>query len=276
MTGNRYFNPDGVALPGGNYMHGAEYPPGSRILYTAGQVGARPDGVTPVDFFEQADITWDRIARVVRDAGMTADDIIRINHFLVAPDVMDDPFAELVVPYDDGVAKKYLGGTRPASTLLFVPGLAAPQYRLEVEVVAAAAAGVDDTTETIRCFDPDDVAPPIGAYSQGAVIAAGARLLHTAGQVGAAADGSIPDDFAAQADNAFHNLVGVLAGDGMDPENIAKIRVFLTDMDHLEAYREARTSYLGDARPASTLIEIEALAMPELKIEIEAVGAKLP
>jgi len=272
---NNYFNPDGVARPGGNYMHGAEYPAGSRVLYSAGQVGITADGATPDDFFEQADIAWQSIGKILRDADMTAADIIRVNHFLTVPADIGDPFQDLVIPYDSGVAAKHLAGNKPASTLVFIPALVMPQFRLEVEIVAAAAPRTgNQTTPTIRFFDPDDIGPPVGAYSQGAEISATARLLHTAGQVGAAADGSVPQGFAAQAENTFRNLVGVIEGDGMSPADIAKIRVFLTDMSDLSIYRDVRQKYLGDSRPASTLIAIEALAMPELKIEVEVVCAK--
>ena len=275
MTSNTYFNPDNVAAPGGNYSHGADYPPGSRVLYTAGQVGISPDGETPDDFFEQADITWQSIAKILRDADMTTVDIIRVNHFLTVPTEIEDVFAELVLPYDDGIAGKYFGDVKPASTLVFIPALVAPQFQLEVEIFAAAAPrNGNDSGAAIRFFDPDDVAPPVGTFSQGAEIAAGARVLHTAGQVGAADDGSVPADFASQADNTFRNLVGVMAGDGMGPSDMAKIKVFLTDITDLSIYRDVRQKYLDDARPASTLIQIEALAMPDLKIEIEAVCAK--
>ena len=275
MTANTYFNPPGVPQPGGSYSHGADNPPDSRLLYTAGQVGIAADGSTPEDFFEQADLAWDNIGKILRDVEMTAADIIRVNHFLTIPDGVADPFADLVIPYDKGVANKHLGDVRPPSTLVFIPALVAPAFLLEVEVVAAAAPqGGSAHTPAIRFFDPDDVAPPVGAYSQGAVISADARVLHTAGQVGAAADGSVPDDIAAQAENTFRNLVGVMAGDDMTPQDIAKIRVFLTDIGDLATYREAREAFLGNARPASTLIEIEALAMPELKIEVEVVCAK--
>ena len=262
------------AQPGGNYTHGAEYPPGSRVLYSAGQVGISPDGSIPDDFYSQADVAWQSIAKILRDADMSTDDIIRVNHFLTAPADVEDVFTDLVIPYDDGIAAKHFGRVKPASTLVFIPALVAPQFKLEVEIVAAAAPRAGGgTAPTIRFFDPDDVAPPVGTYSQGAEIAAGARVLHTSGQVGAATDGSVPDDFEAQAVNTFRNLVGVMAGDGMGPADMAKIRVFLTDINDLTIYRDVRQEYLGDARPASTLIQIEALAMPELKIEIEVVCA---
>ncbi len=274
VASNTYFNPADVAQPGGNYTHGAEYPPGSRVLYSAGQVGISPDGSIPNDFFSQADVAWQSISKILRDADMTTDDIIRVNHFLTAPADVEDVFTDLVIPYDNGIAAKHFGRVKPASTLVFIPALVAPQFQLEVEIVAAAAPHAGSgTVPAIRFFDPDDVAPPVGTYSQGAEIAAGARVLHTAGQVGAATDGSVPDDFETQAVNTFRNLLGVMAGDGMNPADLAKIRVFLTDINDLTIYRDIRQEYLGDARPASTLIQIEALAMPELKIEIEVVCA---
>ena len=267
MMRNRYFNPESVPRPGGNFSHGAEHPPGSRVLYTAGQVGMAPDGTVPDDYLEQIGITWQNLRRVLDAAGMTVDDIIRVNHFLT--------ISEDIFPYDARVFEKHLGSIKPAATLVVISGLAAPEFKIEVEIIAAAASSSDPAGPALRFFNPDTMSPPIGKYSHGAEVAAGARTLQTAGQVGAADDGTVPNDFAAQAENTLRNLLGVLASDGMGPADIAKLRVFLTDIADLGTYREIRANYLGDACcPATTAVAVSALAMPELKIEIEAIAAK--
>ncbi|MEH6631018.1 MAG: RidA family protein [Halopseudomonas aestusnigri] len=56
-------------------------------------------------------------------------------------------------------------------------------------------------------------------------------------------------------------------------ENLIKVTVFVTDLTDIVALRETLIDLYGDHTPASSLIKIEALFAPELKIEIEAVFA---
>ena len=125
---NKYFNPDSVAKPPGKYAHGAEIPPGARILHTAGQVGRTSDGTVPDDFKAQAENTWRNLIRILQDNEMTADDIVKISHFLTD--------AASIEEYLE-VYPKFLGQVRPAGTLLIVAGLAHSNLKLEVELVAA-------------------------------------------------------------------------------------------------------------------------------------------
>ena len=54
-----------------------------------------------------------------------------------------------------------------------------------------------------------------------------------------------------------------------DPE-LVKVTVFLTDIDDRKRINPARQRYFGEHRPASTLVEVSALVLPELQVEIEA------
>ena len=109
-------------------------------------------------------------------------------------------------------------------------------------------------------------------YSQAIMVEAG-RTLYVSGQVGLNADGTCPPDFAAQAERAFVNLGGVLAAAGMDVEDIVKMTVFLTDAADYVKYGMIRAAFLGDHKPASTLLIVAGLARPEWKVEVEAVAA---
>ena len=117
MSDNRYFNPEGVAPPAGAYTHIAEYPPASRVLYTAGQVGVARDGTFPEDFRQQVENTWQNLIHVLGDDKMTANDIVKVVHYL------DD--AANLAAYRE-TYPKYLGSIAPASTLLVIKQLARP------------------------------------------------------------------------------------------------------------------------------------------------------
>ena len=61
------------------------------------------------------------------------------------------------------------------------------------------------------------------------------------------------------------------------PANLVKLTVFLTDMDNLGPYREARNRFFASvtppAAPAVTLVEVSKLYGPDFLIEIEAIAA---
>jgi len=125
-----------------------------------------------------------------------------------------------------------------------------------------------------RAMIPETVAPPLGAYSHAVEIAAGARVMHLAGQVGIAKDGSVPADFRAQAELAWANCVAILVDNGMTLNDVVKINHFITRPDDIPEYAAIRPGLLGDARPASTLLVVAGLARPDLLIEVEMIAAK--
>jgi len=122
--------------------------------------------------------------------------------------------------------------------------------------------------------NPATVAAPIGTYSHGIEVPAGARWLHVAGEVGMAPDGSVPDGIEAQSDQAWRNVVAVLESAGMGVEHLVHVNHWLVKEDHFAAYAKVRAKYLGDARPASTLMIVKALARPEFLVEVGGVAAK--
>ena len=90
------------------------------------------------------------------------------------------------------------------------------------------------------------------------------------GTVGIAEDGTIPADTVDQFRVALANLDAVLRAAGGRPEHVVKVTVFLTDVADRARINPLRQHYFGDHRPASTLVEISRLVLPELKVEIEA------
>jgi enamine deaminase RidA (YjgF/YER057c/UK114 family) len=73
-----------------------------------------------------------------------------------------------------------------------------------------------------------------------------------------------------QFDIALRNLDACLKAAGGGPEHVVKVTVFLTDVDDRPLINPARQRYFGQHRPASTLVEVSALVLPKLKVEIEA------
>ena len=111
--------------------------------------------------------------------------------------------------------------------------------------------------------------------AHGVEVPAGARLLFTNGQVGTKPDGSTPEAAADQAEVVFGRLTAVLQRANMTLGDIVRFTVYLTDRADVKTFVEVRDGLMGDHKPGATLLVVRGLARPELKIEIEAVAAKV-
>ena len=111
--------------------------------------------------------------------------------------------------------------------------------------------------------------------AHGVEVPAGARLLFTNGQVGTKPDGSTPDTTAEQAEVVFSRVMAVLAAANMRLSDIVRLTVFLTDPKDVRTFVEARDRVMGDHKPGAIILVVSALARQELKIEIEAIAARV-
>jgi enamine deaminase RidA (YjgF/YER057c/UK114 family) len=135
----------------------------------------------------------------------------------------------------------------------------------------------NEQTPSITRINPPELGTPPG-YSQVVDISAG-RIIFIAGQTAVDRDGNVvgKDDFAAQAAQVFRNLAIALEAAGCTAANLVKLTVYLTDMDNLSRYREARNRFFASvtppAAPAVTLVEVAKLYGPDFMIEIAAIAA---
>jgi reactive intermediate/imine deaminase len=79
------------------------------------------------------------------------------------------------------------------------------------------------------------------------------------------------DDVVGQTRQVFENLNRILLSVHAGFDDILKITVYLTDIADRTKINSLRQQYFGFARPASTLIGVNELAIPGMKVEIEAV-----
>jgi len=103
-------------------------------------------------------------------------------------------------------------------------------------------------------------------------------LLFVSGVVPVDADGRLvgDSDVVEQARQVFRLMAAVLAAAGASFHDVAKVTIFLTDVDDRVAINSVRQEVFGSARPASTLVEVSRLAVPGAKIEVECVAALRP
>jgi 2-iminobutanoate/2-iminopropanoate deaminase len=99
-------------------------------------------------------------------------------------------------------------------------------------------------------------------------------LLFVSGCIPVDAGGGLVggDDVVEQARQTFANVGAVLEAAGSSFADVAKVTIFLTDVDDRAKINPVRQEVFGNARPASTLVEVSRLAIPGAKIEVEAVA----
>ena len=122
-----------------------------------------------------------------------------------------------------------------------------------------------------QALNPSTLFPPFGNYSHG-FKAAGQGVLVTSGQLGIAADGSIPADPGEQARLCMESLAAILREGGLSFADVVRLNAFVTDRAHMPAYMRARDEALAGlaVKPASTLVIVAGLSRPEFLVEIEA------
>ena len=126
----RRLNPSTIHPPFANYAHGVAVSPQSRLVFCSGQLGIDASGAVPADVEGQARLCFRAIAAVLGEAGMTLADLIRINAYVSS--------AEHLKGYMK-VRDEFVTSPPPASTLMVVQGFARPEFKVEVEAVAAKA-----------------------------------------------------------------------------------------------------------------------------------------
>jgi enamine deaminase RidA (YjgF/YER057c/UK114 family) len=128
----------------------------------------------------------------------------------------------------------------------------------------------------LRRINPTSIMAPVNnAYVHAVLIPSGADVLHISGQVGADAEGNVPDDPARQAENAWSNVMAIVREAGMDSSHIAKLTAYIVDEAAFPAYAAARNRDLPEGnRVAATAVYVPRLVKPEWKIEIDAIAAR--
>ena len=98
------------------------------------------------------------------------------------------------------------------------------------------------------------------------------NTVYLAGALGTEADGSMSPDIRTQTRRALQKLATVMQEAGGQLTDIVKLTVFITDMRWREGYGEVRAEFFPSDPPASTLVQVVALADPNALIEIEAIA----
>ena len=123
---------DRILAHSSNAAHGMEVPPNARLLFCNGQVGARLDGTVPEDGQEQVEVIFERIRMILAASNMTFEDVVKFTVYATDKSILDHYFR---------VRSRIMGDYSPPATLLIVDRFPRPGIEIEIEAIAAKAAG---------------------------------------------------------------------------------------------------------------------------------------
>lgn len=130
--------PEGVYPPTADFSQAIRVS-GGDLVFVSGIIGMRPDGTMPESTREQVELAFANLAKVLDASGATPADVVKVNVFVGDSfALLRDSFALL---RDDvrEIRARYFTHDFPVSTLVQVAGFASPEYRFEIEAIAAVA-----------------------------------------------------------------------------------------------------------------------------------------
>ncbi len=98
-------------------------------------------------------------------------------------------------------------------------------------------------------------------------------LVLVSGMTARAEDGeTVVGDELAQARVVFTKIKNLVEAAGGQMDDVVKMTIYVTDISRNRAVWEARREFFSGDFPACTLVEVSALAKPEILLEIEAMA----
>lgn len=123
--------------------------------------------------------------------------------------------------------------------------------------------------------NPEGAPSPIGMYSN---LSRAGDLLFVAGQVGLGVDGElVGEGLEEQTAQAFANIAAVLGSQGASLRDVTKFTTYLVSAEEIGRFFEVRERLFPDLFPAgeyppNTLLVVDRLVRPELRVEVEAIA----
>jgi enamine deaminase RidA (YjgF/YER057c/UK114 family) len=117
---------DGIYSATGDFVHALEVRGAQRMLFVAGTLGLDAQGVPGETVTEQIDLIWRNIRRILREAGMTVDNIVRLTSYLTKAEYAEENASARI---------KALNGRAIPTTAIVVQTLVS-EWLVEIEVIA--------------------------------------------------------------------------------------------------------------------------------------------
>jgi 2-iminobutanoate/2-iminopropanoate deaminase len=126
-------------------------------------------------------------------------------------------------------------------------------------------------------LNPKNFTERMGAYSDGVKVSIGDKeMIFVTGQIAKddKGDAVAPDDIQAQTRFVFENIKKILAEGGASIDDVVKAVIYVTDMSKYKEISAIRNEYFKNAKPVSTLVEINKTVKEGCDVEIEVIAMK--
>lgn len=120
-----------------------------------------------------------------------------------------------------------------------------------------------------RVTSPDAPEPPPERWSNCLVVDG---IAYVSGMVARGAPNLEKMDEYEQAREIFRKIKALLEAAGGKMADVVKVTIYVTDIKNNTKVWKARAEYFTGNFPASTLVQVAALASPEIRVEIEAIA----
>ncbi|MBP2025458.1 RidA family protein [Peptoniphilus stercorisuis] len=123
---------------------------------------------------------------------------------------------------------------------------------------------------SIKITHTDKAPAAIGPYSQATVVG---NLVFTSGQIPIIPETGehVKDDIKKATRQSLENVKAILENSGSSLEKVAKVNIFISDMNNFAALNEVYSEYFSDHKPARCCVEVARLPQDNL-VEIEAIA----
>ena len=118
---------DGIYPATSDYVHAMEVSQAQRLLFISGTMGLDASGAAPDSLDEQLTLIWANLRRILKEAGMSTQNIVRLTSYL-----RDTAYAQA----NQDARLKALGDRRVPTTAIVVQTLD-PSWLVEIEAIAA-------------------------------------------------------------------------------------------------------------------------------------------
>ena len=213
------------------------------------------------DINTQINQVFFNISSSLKQAGSKIDQIVKLNIYIRN--------SSLIPAVQEQINKRFKSGKRPA--LSFVAGdLSHPVALISMDAIAVSA--IINTTGVNYLINKN--LSSASDVVQSAILPAG-PVVYVSGQAALDSSGAIvgESDFEAQAHQVFANLKQVLGAAGSDLSKVIKVNIYMTDMTKFPTIIECREKYFSKPYPADTTVEVTALAIPGLLLEIDVIAS---
>ena len=112
--------------------------------------------------------------------------------------------------------------------------------------------------------------PPPGLFSNCIVVG---DAIHISGQHAGSPQGAVGgSSMQEQAREAFRRVLALIEAAGGSADDVVKVTVYVRDMSRRAEVSAARREIFAEPFPCSTMVGVDALAGPDLLVEIDALA----